>query len=154
MAKTDDMTEQFENALVVKDFGGELTNPTSFYSSMKPSNEKEQALLFNAMTAPTGRLSDLINNEIIVKDIFCEGVTMSQVDDTTGEIVSQTVPRIVLIDIKGNSYQCVSSGIFNALQKLISLYGEPTWENGIKLKVKQITKGSGKEVRQILTLQM
>ena len=69
-------------------------------------------------------------------------------DEDTHESV--TAPRIVLVDTAGETYQAVSKGIFNALTRLIQTFGEPTWEEGLPLLVRQISLGKN----QMLTLEV
>ena len=47
-------------------------------------------------------------------------------------------PRIVLIDDKGESYQCVSNGVWGSLKKMFAVYGAPTYEEPINVVVKQV----------------
>ena len=119
---------------------GELTERKTMFCSLNPKNEEDKMVVYNAMNNPSKRLSDCINMTIKVKDVFCEVVQCK--NNETGEIT--TCPRIVLIDDKGEGYQAVSIGIYSAIKKLIAVFGEPTWESGIKLKVVQITKGERK----------
>ena len=85
-----------------------------------------------------------INEVIRVRDVYCEIVTCLNKD--TGE--TSEAPRVVLIDTEGKSYQCVSTGIFNSLKRLFTVFGMPTWEKGVPCKIKQVSNGE----RQILTL--
>lgn len=127
-------------------FIADLTSATSSYCSMKAETADEQATLFNAMNNPDERLADHINETIKAKDLFCEVVDC--VNTETGEV--RACPRIVIIDDKGKSYACVSLGIYSAFKKLMSIYGEPTWETPIPLKVIQVTKGA----RKMLSLKL
>lgn len=114
------------------------------YSSIKAETQEEKAVLYNAVSAPDYRLRDFINKRISVKDMYIE---LINVENSETGVVSKA-PRIVLIDTAGKSYQCVSTGILNALKRITVIFGYPTWENGINIEVKQI---SAKE-KQILTL--
>lgn len=109
---------------------------TPMYTSMKCDTPDEQKTFFNAMSAPDYRLSDFINKEIVIKDVFFEYV---DVTNENGETYS--APRIVLTDIKGKTYTCVSVGIMSAIKRLFMVYGAPTWEDGITVEVKQVSKG-------------
>lgn len=114
------------------------------FCSMVANTLEEKANLYNAMNNPTDRLADHINEVINVKDIFVEVVELES--ETTGN--KEKAPRIVLIDDAGLSYACVSFGIYNALRKLISIYGQPTWTTPIPIKIRQISKNN----RSLLTL--
>lgn len=123
----------------------DLTERTTSYCSLVATTEDEKLTLYNAMNNPDKRLADMINEKISVKDVFVEVVKCENRE--TGE--KQSCPRIVLIDTNGIGYQCVSIGIFSALKKLFSVFGEPgTWSNPVTVKVKQISKGD----RKMLTL--
>lgn len=133
-----------------KDFIGELTSREAVFCSMTPKDDKERTQLFNAMNNPEKRLADEINMTIMAKDLYCEVVTVNHVDESTGEVVPQQLPRIVIIDDKGVGHQCVSIGIYSAIKKIIAMFGAPTWEKPLALKIKNVSKGT----RNMLTLEM
>ena len=123
----------------------DLTSRTTQYCSMTATSEEQKALLFNATNNPEYRLGDCINQTISVKDVFVEAVQC--VNRETGAV--DICPRIVLIDVDGKGYACVSIGIFSAIKKIFGIFGEPqNWEKPIALTVKQISKGD----RKMLTL--
>lgn len=106
---------------------------TEIFCSMNPEDDAGRKTLLNAMANPDYKLSDFINQEIVMKDLITEMVDMTSED---GEV--KPTPRIVIIDDKGKSYQCMSWGIFNVLKRFMVVYGEPTWGNGIKVRVVQV----------------
>lgn len=123
----------------------DLTSATRAYCSMVAQTEAEQADLYTAMNAPDKRVSDCIGDVIDLKDVYVEKVNCT--NEETGEV--QAAPRIVLIAADGTSYQAVSRGIFGALKKLFTVYGEPmNWKAPIKVKLRQIPLGK----RSVLTL--
>lgn len=123
----------------------DLTSRTTQYCSMTATTEEDKALLFNATNNPEYRLGDCINQTISVKNVFVEAVNC--VNRETGE--TNVCPRIVLIDIDGKGYACVSIGIFSAIKKIFGIFGEPQcWEKPIAVTVKQVSKGD----RKMLTL--
>ena len=126
----------------------DLTTPTmSAFCSLIPQTEDEEKILYNATMSPAKRVGECINEVINLRHVFCEIITVT--NEETGEV--SRVPRTVLIDDNGVGYQCVSTGIFNAVKKLFAVKGMPdTWVKPVTVKVQQITKGK----RQILTLIM
>lgn len=126
------------------DISVDMTSAQLAFSSLKASTDEEKADLFNAINNPEKRLADCINMTIKAKDLYIEVVNCT--NEETGEITA--CPRIVIIDDKGVSYQAVSLGIYSALKKVIQIFGVPTWDKGISLEVKQVTKGT----RKMLTL--
>lgn len=123
----------------------DLTSATKSYCSMTAQTEEEQATLYSAMNSPTGKVMEHIGEEIDLKDVYVEVVRCANTE--TGEL--QACPRIVLITATGESYHCVSKGVYGALQKLFKVYGEPKrWAHPIRMKIKLIPLGT----RNILTL--
>lgn len=114
--------------------------------SVKAEDAASKAIVFNAATNPDYKLKSCINKKIRLKDLYAE--TIELMNDETGEIVN--VPRIVLIDEDGASYECVSVGMFSAIRKLVAVYGEPTWYPPLEVTVKEKAVGKG----SMLTLQM
>ena len=106
------------------------------FTSLKNETNEEKQILYKAMSNPDKRLGDCINTVIHAKDLFMEQVEMT--NEETGEI--QVCPRIVIVDKDGVSYQSVSFGVFNALKRVIQVFGNPTWEQPIPLKVIQVTR--------------
>lgn len=127
-----------------QEFIQDLTSESASYCSFVADTTEKQMLLYSGMNDPDFRLGDIINKTINVKDVYCEIVNCTNRD--TGEVTA--VPRIVLFDAEGKSYQAVSIGIYSAVQKLIRAFGVPTWETPIPLVVKQINRGD----RKMLTL--
>jgi len=111
----------------------------SFYSIV-PTNRAEAMTLYNAINSPDKRVGDFINMAIDIKDVLIEIVELVQ--EATGEYVK--CPRIILIDVNGVSYQCVSIGIMSGLKRMFKLFGPPTWTDPVRVVVKQITKGEKK----------
>lgn len=118
----------------------------SSFCSLKTGTLKEKAAFYNATSNPDHKVGDYINKVIRVKDIYVEAIELE--DEETGEAVS--APRIVLIDTEGKTYQAVSRGVFNSLVRLINTFGQPTWEEGLPLLVRQISLGKN----QMLTLEI
>ena len=122
----------------------DMTTAQTQFCSMKAETQEDKTKLYNAMNNPDKRLGDCINMQIEAKDLYVEVVNCT--NEETGEVTA--CPRIVIIDKKGVSYQCVSIGIYSAIKKIIQVFGAPTWVSPVKLEVKQITKGN----RKMLTL--
>lgn len=113
----------------------ELSQPESnAFCSIKEDSLEAKKLVYNASNNPTHKIDDYINKEIALKDVFVEIIELA--NENTGGL--EQAPRIVLIDDKGESYQCVSNGIFGSLKKLMAIFGEPTWEDPIHVVVKQV----------------
>ena len=118
-----------------------------FYSSLSIQNFADKAKLYNAISNPGHQTSDMIGETILVTDIIVELIDVT--DDLTGE--TKQAPRVVLIDKGGETYQSVSVGIYNSIKRLFQIIGQPTWPEGVPLKVRQIQKDS---TRRVITLEV
>ena len=112
-----------ENEIAVrkKEFVLEIENESATYSSMECVTREDKVLFYNAVSSPEENLRDHINEVVNVKDIFVEVIELEQDDGTVTQ-----APRIVLIDVDGVGYQCVSGGVLNALKRIIKIFGHPT----------------------------
>ena len=117
-----------------------LTESSDSFCSLKAETPEEKATLFRIMNSPEKRISDCINQTILVKDVYCEVVQVTNKE--TGEV--NTCPRVVLVDKDGIGYQSVSFGIYGSLKKLFQVYGVPTWEEPVPVKVIQISREKNK----------
>lgn len=119
----------------------------ALYCSLKATNDRDRVTLYNATATPAERIKDHINEEIPVAHIYVESVTL--VDEQTGEATD--APRTVLITPEGVGYVAVSRGVFNAVRRIIAIFGEPsTWAEPRRVRVKQISRGTN----NILTLEL
>lgn len=125
----------------------EIMTGADSYCSLKPTDDQSRKMIVNAMLNPDKSLAEMINLEIAIKDVYVETVTMT--DDKGGV---QLMPRIVLIDENGVSYQCVSKGIYGTLKKLVQMYGEPTWKTPIHVRVLQKQTRNGYSVLSLMVL--
>lgn len=116
------------------------TATSSIYSSFIAESNDDKAKLYNALNSPEVRIADHIGKEINVKDVIIEPVEI--VDEKTGEV--RTTPRVTLIDVNGHTFTATSYGIYNSLKRIFGLYGSPTWEEGIPVRVRQITNGANR----------
>lgn len=140
-----------ENEMTVFDGGGMVSrlgaqSQKNMYVSFSPDTPEQKIALYNAMNNPDEQVGNMINEKITIRDVFVEEVDM--LNEETGEITA--APRIVLIDVKGKSYAAMSTGIFSSIEKLMQVFGPPTWENGLTVIVRQkMTKE-----RRIYTLEV
>lgn len=98
-----------------------------------PTDRQASAKIYNAMNNPTHRVNDYINKEIDVTDFLIEMTDI--LNDETGEV--STVPRVVLIDADGESYQSVSIGMANVVRNLVNVCGMAPWNPPVTIRIKQ-----------------
>ena len=116
------------------------------YSSMNVQDHDQAVAFYNAVTNPTGKLKEHINETLNLVHVSVEPVEVKREDGTTN-----IAPRIVLVTDAGESYSCVSVGVYAALKRIFSLFGTPdTWKNPLPIKpVLQATKKG-----QVLSIQL
>ena len=130
------MAEGMEIMNVAQELSAEQT---SMFCSIQGGTHESKVAVFNASNNPDHKVGDYINKTIVVKDVLAELIEVQ--NDETGE--TEVTPRVVLIDVNGESYQAVSKGIFNALKKAIAIFGAPTWDEGLPVLIKQVSVGRG-----------
>ena len=147
MSEKFEITNEDRKAVSVEmdgsNFLADLTAATVAYCDFVPDTAEGKKQLYNAVNSPTHRLSEMIGKTISVEHIYCEVVPL--LDEKTGEVTK--APRIVLFGADGESYTCVSVGIFGAIKKVFAIYGTPeTWAEPLTFEVRQIERGNGKRL--------
>ena len=121
------------------DIQADLTAGHGAYCSMTAVDDKAKVTLYNACANPA-KIADMINKQIRLLHIYIEIIPV--VSEQTGEVVN--CPRIVLIDEKGKGYQAVSTGIYNSVKRIISLFGEPScWDRPHTVEVQNVSLKDG-----------
>lgn len=115
------------------------TSPAKVYCSVSASNPANKAIVYNAINNPTVKISDHVGKDIYIKDIYCEEIEVP--DKDTGEIRNLT--KTVLIDPDGNSFFSVAAGVFRAVKNLIAIFGYPTYETPVHVRVTTIRLKKG-----------
>ena len=91
-----------------------------FYSMVAETKEQKIAL-YNAINTPDARIGDAINMTIAIKDLLVEIIELPEKinEIPTGRLIK--VPRTIIVDDAGKTYQCVSVGVFSSLKRIINL---------------------------------
>lgn len=130
------------NDLATTEMLEQLTNPNGqFFCSLKDDGtRKSKIAIFNAINGADEALGDHIGEVLEVTDVVAHPVTLT--DEDTGEIINAL--RTVLITKDGKTYTAVSQGVTNALARVFSIVGMPSWKDEpVKMKVKQIKTRNG-----------
>ena len=114
----------------------------NIYCSKKVETDEEKKELFNALESCDALLNDCVGQEIEIQDIYVEEKQV--VDETTGELKNKY--RSILFDVTGQTYATGSYGIYNALKKIVGIYGLPeAWKKPLKVKVAKRPIGNDKQ---------
>lgn len=116
--------------------------------STLPQGTQEERIAVAAAVSNSKSISDELGATIPVTNVVIQAVDM--VNEQTGEM--QTVPRVVLVDDKGNGHHAISGPLFRDVRTMLGLIGVPNLAAGDKpIKIKVLQEGSG--TRKYFTLQ-
>jgi hypothetical protein len=115
-------------------------NNVKSFCSVHVETMEEKKVLFNALETCDILLNDIVGQTITMKDVYIE--ERAKVDEETGEVKNKF--RTIIFDDEGKTYVTGAYGIFNVLKKLMTVYGAPTWEEGLTVKVIKKSIGDGK----------
>ena len=89
-------------------------------------------------------LNDMVDQEIIMTGAFMDKHPAPVVDEGTGEVIGTTSKyRIIIFDNEGKTYATGSYGIYNSLNMIIDIFGNPSEEHPIKVKVSKKATSNG-----------
>lgn len=116
------------------------------FCTMTAEDRTAKATLYNACANPA-KLSDNINLPIRMKHFYVEIIQCANKE--SGEMVN--VPRVVIIDEMGKGYQAVSVGIYNAVKRIVSMYGNPTmWDEPLTVICQNVDLGGGQHTYNLV----
>ena len=124
--------DEIGTMLTVADF----SNPanSNIFTTIEGTDRKSKVAVYNAISAPDKKIAECIGEVIEIKDFVVHEVQV--LDENTGELTN--LLRTVIISSDGTSYEAVSIGIANSLQRLIAFLGKPSeWDEPVKVKIKQ-----------------
>ena len=105
-----------------------------------PSNSAGRSELFNALSAKSTNISEMIGKVINLTNVIFQGRNFT--DEDTGE--SRKAMRVIFITDNGEVYHSYSAGILNSAKTFLSIYGTPdTWEQPIPVTVERVTLRNG-----------
>jgi hypothetical protein len=126
----------------------EVMNTGVGYTDMNLSDRSAAVAFYNATSNPVNKLKDHVNEVLSLVHVSVECVEVSQDDAPGGKAIA---PRIVLITEDGNSYACVSVGVYQSLKRMFTLLGTPdTWKEPVQIKPVLISTKKG----QVLSLNL
>lgn len=105
-----------------------------------PSTNEERSELFNALSAKSTNISEMIGKIINLTNVVFQGRNF--IDEDTGEF--RKAMRVIFIADDGEVYHSYSSGVLNSVKTFIGVYGTPdTWEQPIPVTVERVTLRNG-----------
>ena len=124
--------DEIGTLLTVADFANPANS--NIFTTIEGTDRKSKVKVYNAISAPDKKIAECIGEVIEIKDFVVHEVQV--LDENTGEL--NNLLRTVIISSDGTSYEAVSIGIANSLQRLIAFLGKPSeWDEPVKVKIKQ-----------------
>lgn len=142
-----------ERGLITQDESIFKSKNKEMYCSMDLDSKENMVKLYNSLQGCDVKINDIKGSEIEVVDLFVEKKEVYERDEKTGELLSdengepivKTKFRTILYDKDGKTYVSAAYGVYNSLRQIIPIFGNPSEENPIVVKVGTRKLKSGKE---------
>lgn len=116
------------------------------YTDMNLDDRSAAVAFYNATSNPVNKLKEHVNEVLSLVHVSVECVEVIKEDAPEDKAIA---PRTVLITEDGQSYACVSVGVYQSLKRMFMLLGTPdTWAEPVKIKPVLISTKKG----QVLSL--
>ena len=142
-----------ERGLITADESIFQSKHKEMFCTMDLEEKENMVKLYNSLQECDVKINDLKGSEIEVVDLFVEKKEVAERDEKTdeiiydenGEVKTKTRFRTILFDKDGKTYVSAAYGVYNSLRQIIPIFGNPTKENPIVVKVGTRKLKSGKE---------
>lgn len=114
-----------------------IESENSVYCSVSDDSLESRKMIFNAVNNTDKSLEDFVGSIITIKDIYAERYEAETEKGTEIKIM------LSLIDVDGIAYATNSKGVYNSLKRAMSIFGSPTWEEGISFEVMKVKTQNG-----------
>ncbi len=149
------MTEnnEKERALITQDDSIFQSANKKMYCTMDLEDKANKAALYNSLQECDVKINDIKGTTIEVVNVFIEEKEVAVRDEKTDEVLrdeegnvqTKTRFRTILFGKDGKTYVSAAYGVYNSLKQIIPIFGNPSEENPIKVKVGTRKLRSGKE---------
>lgn len=134
-----------DNELMVKTEEGGILERNNYkkFTTLDLTDKSNQVKLYNSLQQCDIRINDIKGQVIEIADLFIESKVIADRDENdkiiyneeTGEVKTKTHFRTILYDVEGKTYVSASYGVYNSLRTIVSIFGNPSSDNVIKVKV-------------------
>ena len=132
------------------------------FCSFSPDNFEGKMKLYNAINSPDERLGNVINMPISIRDVVICKVNLTEKiggdnepdsfdDNPFDKRTARQGFRVILLDTDGKSYTATSTGVYNSISTMRSVFGTLHFEDGLKVVVKQIKTKNGNTLTLSIT---
>ena len=143
-----------ERGLITQDDSIFQSSNKEMFCTMDLEEKENMVALYNSLQECDVKLNDIKGSTIEIKDVFVEKKEVAERDEKTGEVlrdeetdevITKTRFRTILFGVDGKTYVSAAYGVYNSLRQIIPIFGNPSKENPIKVKVGTRKLRSGKE---------
>lgn len=143
-----------ERGLISQDDSIFQSRNKEMFCTMNLEEKENMVALYNSLQECDVKINDIKGSTIEVTDVFVEKKEVAErdeksgelvYDDETGEVKTKTRFRTILFGSDGKTYVSAAYGVYNSLRQIIPIFGNPSKENPIKVKVGTRKLRSGKE---------
>lgn len=143
-----------ERGLITQDDSIFQSSNKEMFCTMNLEEKENMVALYNSLQECDVKLNDIKGSTIEIKDVFVEKKEVAERDEKTGEVLrdeetdevlTKTKFRTILFGVDGKTYVSAAYGVYNSLRQIIPIFGNPSKENPIKVKVGTRKLRSGKE---------
>lgn len=143
-----------ERGLISQDDSIFQSRNKEMFCTMNLEEKENMVALYNSLQECDVKINDIKGSTIEVTDVFVEKKEVAERDEKTGELVydeetgevkTKTRFRTILFGSDGKTYVSAAYGVYNSLRQIIPIFGNPSKENPIKVKVGTRKLRSGKE---------
>lgn len=146
-------TNTMEGALIVSDNSMFASQEKQMFCTLDLTEKSNSVKLYNALQQCDVKINDVKGSVIEMKDVFIEVKDIPErdsndnivLDEETGEVVTKRHFRTIIFDNEGKTYVSAAYGVYNSLRQIIPIFGNPSEDNIIKVKVGNKTTRTGKE---------
>ena len=136
---------------LVSNFYSNLIGNNKFITSKKCETFDEQLELVNMVTGDMNMVSENLNKDIEVKDVYIDIVEVNNEEKKAPDEPDKIrTPRIVFIDVEGVGYYSTARGVVNKCENVFALLGTPeNWGRTVTFNFKE--EKLKKNSRKIIT---
>lgn len=151
---TNETKEVKERGLITQDDSIFSSAKKEMFCTMDLEDKANMVALYNSLQECDVKLNDIKGTTIEVSDVFVEKKEVAErdektdeviYDEETGEVKTKTKFRTILFGTDGKTYVSAAYGVYNSLRQIIPIFGNPSKENPIKVKVGTRKLRTGKE---------
>ena len=151
---TKENSEVMERGLISQDDSIFKSSGKEMFCTMNLEEKENMVALYNSLQECDVKIADVKGQEIEVVDVFVEKKEVPQrdektdeiiFDEETGEVKTKTRFRTVLFGSDGKTYVSAAYGVYNSLRQILPIFGNPSKDNPITVKVGTRKLRSGKE---------